>query len=266
MSGKEKPLAQRRVLGVSLTRRRYRLGLRGILVSVGLVSGYAVTLLVDSGAYLWSLPVFSILLVATLVEFVFADYLAERRYPHDTERKLDLLEHSLGSQAVDELRSKIQRTISSFEACDQSCISGTVHVTVDLMPSAESPKRNGLIQLTEYVGSSGGSKGRITTLEKGIVGRCARTGRREVVNFTDQEDYLNRMVQEFGFTKEEAASHTTSARSYVAEPLMSADERPIGVLYFFSTEPQVFPHAAGGTELSEVAQDMVAILRTVSIV
>jgi hypothetical protein len=256
----------KRWFGALSARRRFRLTLRGVLVTVGLVAGYAISLLIDDKLYLASGAVFVVLLVASLLEFVFADYLAEKRYPYDTERKLALLEERLGIKAVSALREKLERTISSFRACDKNCISGTVHVTVDLAASADSTERRGLMQLTDYIGSRGGQKGRITTLEKGIIGRCARTGTQEIVNFADDAEYLKRMVREFGFYAVEAQGHTRSARSYLAHPLLSSEGDAIGVLYFFSTEPQVFPVAARDADLEAVAKDVVGVLQTISMV
>jgi hypothetical protein len=247
------------------TRRRFRLALRAALVTVGLIAGYTITLAVEFKHYGFSTLAFAVLLAATLLEFVWGDSIAERSYPYETERKLALLEDKLGAKVIEAAREKLTRTIASFRACDQSKISGTLHVIVDLQPSAESSVRYGLLQLTDYVGSYGGRKGRITTLEKGIIGRSARTGRRECVNFGSAEEYRSRMVEEFGFSARDANSHTTIARSYLAEPLLQ-EGQPIGVLYFFSTEPQTFPISARDSDLPAVAEDLVGLLRAISMI
>lgn len=85
------------------------------------------------------------------------------------------------------------------------------------------------------------------------------------MNFDDATEYRRRMVEEFGFSREEAEMHTTFARSYLAEPLLLGGT-VIGVLYFFSSEPQVFPLAARGSDLASKGQDFVDVLKTVSIV
>ena len=233
---------------------------------MGLVAGFLISLLIDLKFSIASALVLVVLLVVSILEFVFADYWTERRYPYDTERKLALLEERLGINAVISLRDKLERTIRAFEACDRRCISGTVHLIVELTASAESIERRGLMQLTDYVGERGGQKGRITTLEKGIIGRCARTGTRETVNFSDEDDYLRRMIREFGFSESEARSHTKSARSYLAQPLVSKEGITIGVLYFFSTEVQVFPIAAREADLDGVAHDIMDLLKAISII
>ena len=203
----------------------------------------------------------------TFLEFIFADRIAEKRYPLETEKKLALLEEKLGTLAVRSISEKLGRIISSFNACDQSRISGTVHLIVELLRSPEGKARNGLLQLTEYVGPKGGHKGRITTLDQGIIGRCARTGKIEHVNFLNENEYRSRMVEEFGFSKKESDTHTKIARSYLAIPLVADSEPdPIGVLYFFSTEPQVFPIAASDSGLDAKALDVLDVLKTASIV
>ena len=114
-------------------------------------------------------------------------------------------------------------------------------------------------------GPTAAGRGCVTTLEKGIIGRCARTAKRACVNFSDVHDYRRRMVLEFGFSRAEAEKHTTIAQSYIAEPLLLAGTL-IGVLYSFLTEPQVFPHAARNSDLGSKGQDLVDLLKTVSIV
>lgn len=247
------------------TRRQFRLTLRAIAILVVTGGTYAIALLLAKSMFLWSILPFYLVFLASILEFILADLLTERSYPIETEKKLDMLEKQLGTRAVQSISEKLKRIIQSFEACDQSRISGTVHIIIELVPSPEGRQRYGLLQLTDYVGPRGGSKGRITTLDQGIIGRCARTERIEHVNFGDEAKYRKRMVVEFGFSKNEAKSHTTIAKSYIAVPLL-LQSRLVGVLYFFSTEPQVFPRAALNSDLEAKAQDLLDILKTVSLV
>lgn len=228
-------------------------------------SGYAVALLIAETKLWWSALPFAVLVISTIFEFVVADRTAEHRYPVETEAKLDLLERKLGTRAVESISDKLQRIIFGFKACDQTCISGAVHVVIELNSSLEGRTQFGLLQLTEYSGPGRGSKGRITTLDQGIIGRCARTGRIEHVNFADEAEFRNRMVEEFGFSKREADAHTKIARSYLAVPMINGSEQ-VGVLYFFSTEPQVFPNAARDSDLEAQAKDVLDVLKTASIV
>jgi len=247
------------------TRRQFRLTVRALAVIVAATSAFGVGVFVEFHWFRRATAAFVVGLTATLVELILGDYLAEHTYPFETEKKLEILEHRLGEAAVRAITEKLRRIIASFAACDTRQISGTVHILVELSGSAEDKVRYGLLQLTDYVGPHGGSKGRITTMEKGIVGRCARTAKTEYVNFADVHVYRKRMVEEFGFSRAETERHTTFAKSYIAEPLMLGPN-VIGVLYFFSSEAQVFPHAAREADLTSKAQDLVDLLKIVSIV
>ena len=221
------------------TRRQFRLTLRAVAIIIGACSGYVIALLLSKSLLWLSIIPFTILLLSTFFEFILADLIAEHSHPFDTEKKLDLLERTLGYRAVQSISQKLERIIMNFKACDQSKISGTVHLQVELSPSPEGKSRYGLLQLTNYVGPRGGSKGRITTLDQGIIGRCARTTRIEHVNFADETEYRNRMIEEFGFSKQEATLHTAIARSYIAIPIVT-ESLIAGVLYFFLPNHRYF--------------------------
>jgi hypothetical protein len=85
------------------------------------------------------------------------------------------------------------------------------------------------------------------------------------VNFPTQEEYTRRMVEEFGFTQAEAASHTTAARSYLAVPVFNSHNL-IGVMYFFSTETQVFPRAVDVDVVERHAESVASLLRASEII
>ena len=84
------------------------------------------------------------------------------------------------------------------------------------------------------------------------------------VNFASEEEYRRRMVEEFGFTQAEADRHTTTARSYLAYPLLDEGE-PVSVIYFFSSQPQVFPLAADDGDLRDTAAEIGGLLRAAEI-
>jgi GAF domain-containing protein len=85
------------------------------------------------------------------------------------------------------------------------------------------------------------------------------------VNFSTPAEYKRRMIEEFGFTQAEAERHTTAARSYLAFPVFSSGN-VIGVMYFFSTEPQVFPKAADEDVLERHASVVAGLLRAAEII
>jgi GAF domain-containing protein len=72
------------------------------------------------------------------------------------------------------------------------------------------------------------------------------------------------MVEEFGFSPEEVDRHTKTARSYLAFPIRDRGDM-VGVMYFFSTEPQVFPVAANEDRLRDAAESISALLRAAEI-
>jgi hypothetical protein len=127
-----------------------------------------------------------------------------------------------------------------------------VHLHVEVF--GESGTKPSLLQITDYTRPRlGGSPWRFTEAESGVIGRCLRTGQMEHVNFRDRSEYQRRMVEEFGYSHERANRHTTSARSYLAYPVFEGNQL-IAVLYFFSTEPQVFPNAADPKSLAETGE------------
>ncbi|MCH8823027.1 MAG: GAF domain-containing protein [Planctomycetes bacterium] len=216
-----------------------------------------------------ALYIYLIVCTTAFIEFILADVLADQSFPFDTERKLALMEKSLGASVISTISTRIQQTIQQFPGCDQSRIKGAVHLMAELTSTADKRIREGLLQLTDYVGAEGEAslrkKGRVTLINQGVIGRCARTGQLESADFADAAEYHSAMVREFGFTKEEADGHTQEARSYLAYPL-KYDGCLVGVLYFFTTEPQVFPRAADQTQLEDVAQEMINYLRLAKLV
>ena len=247
------------------TRRQFRMTFRGLAVFLVAATGYAVAVLLALSAIWWSVIPFLVLLAASIAEFALGDYFADRSYPIETEQKLEWLEQKLGARAIRSIEEKLKRIVASFEACDTSRVSGTVHILTPLPPSPEAPIRQGLLQLTDYVGQFGGRKGRVLPIERGVIGRCARTGKTEVANFASLEEYRRRMVEEFGFSSAQISEYTTIARSYIAEPLVF-ESNIIGVLYFFSSEPQVFPHSASNSNLAASALDLVDLLKAAAMV
>src|SRR5690349_16274942 len=118
------------------TRRAFRLGIRFLALLAGAIGTFLISIFHQLNWFRRSLIPFVVVLVAAAVEFLFADYLAEQNYPIATEKKLDLLERRLGQVAVQALSEKLSRTIENFQACDKTRISGTIHILVELSPSA----------------------------------------------------------------------------------------------------------------------------------
>lgn len=244
-----------RLIGIR-THRSFRLTIRAIALLVGLYAAFHLSMLLAKKEFEIVWYVFLVVIVTAFVEFIFADILADRSFPFDTERKLALMEKRLGAQAIEAITQRIKDLIAEFRGCDTALISATVHVFAELTATADQRIREGLLQLTDYVGPDGGKKGRINLINQGVIGRCARTGKMETVDFADEDEYREAMVREFGFTIQEAERHTKTGRSYLAFPLRFND-KVVGVLYFFTSEPQVFPPAADVARLEEVAREIV---------
>ena len=244
------------------TNSKYRKAMRISSVVLGLIAAFFVSLLLESAENWFAALVLLLVIFFALLEFVFADSLADNSFPFETERKLELMEEELGSGAIKIISSKLESFIGELTGCDDKKVSSTVHILTEVNSSDSKSLRMGLLQLTDYVGLSGGRKGRITNIRQGVIGRCARTGEMEVVDFASREEYLKSMVKEFGFTKAETDMHTSSARSYLAYPIKRS-EKMIGVIYFFSTEPQVFPLSANLDSLNKLSCDLSEILSLV---
>lgn len=186
-----------------------------------------------------------------LLEFVFADLIVEAKFPAATARILEQLPRALFDRGVgNKITQDMARCVAQFSGCNKEAITGTVHLLVTTYVDNDIEGR--LLQISDYTGRLGGKKGRLIDPAKGIVGRSLRLGRPDWVSFRDQTEYLERMVDKFGFTQDEARRHTTSARSYLAVPIGENDGPPDLVLFFFSTEPQVFPLCADIDEVKSV--------------
>jgi GAF domain len=247
-------------------RRRLRVRLRLEILAAAALLAYVFAVLVQEQHYGWAvLPAIGLALLS-VGEFIVADIIVDARFPPETAAFLERLEEKLSSTSThQEIVDRLEACVQTFVGCDTDRISSTLHLRVELLGSDGPGVSPGLIQLSDYTTAGlGGRRWRVLTPTKGIVGRCLRAKAMSVVNFSSEEDYRRRMVQEFGFTPSEAESHTQSARSYLAYPVVSRSEL-IGVMYFFSTEPQVFPHAAQETRLQETADVIASLLRAAAI-
>jgi hypothetical protein len=227
---------------------------------------YLFAVLIQEKDWAWSLVPAAVLALLSVGEFVVADVLIDSRFPRESAEFLERLQQRLaGTSTHDEVRAALSACVESFTGLDKDKVSSTVHLTVNVAEVGTSETVLGLVQISDYTRPDlGGRRWRVLKATQGIVGRCARMGEMVHVNFRDAVDYQRRMVAEFGFTKEETARHTTTARSYLAVPITSAGSL-VGVMYFFSTEPQVFPIAADRAELSRAAATVASLFRAAEI-
>jgi hypothetical protein len=231
---------------------------------VGAIAAYAASVLFGESLYYWAIIPTGLILVAAIIEFVFGDVLTEQRYPTRTEALLNNYETKI-KNVHNQLLMQLNSAIQSLDGCDKDKLNATLHLLVELFSPLDSQSQNAFVQITSYTGQLGGTRWRFADVSKGIIGRCYRTRKAEYVNFSSQEEYNERMVREFGYSIDEMKRHTMIARSYWAQPLFSSDQF-LGVMYLFSTEPQVFPMAADTHRIEDIAANIVGILEAGTIV
>ncbi|MEM1166012.1 MAG: hypothetical protein AAGI30_06945 [Planctomycetota bacterium] len=95
---------------------------------------------------------------------------------------------------------------------------------------------NELVQISSYVGGRGGSIGRVFSCRCGIIGVCARSGEFQFAkrNADDPADYRADLVNQWGFTWDEAGDRVVDRFSWVAAPIFAADDgndRVVAVVY-----------------------------------
>jgi hypothetical protein len=236
--------------------RRFRLRMRLYALVAGLFCGYLVAIYVDEGDYDWALLPLGLVMAASVFELVIADIWLNTRYPASTRTVLDRLEIDYARLNVT-VPAYMDELIRSLRGCDVRKVSGVIHLRAPLNTITGS--EDGLVQLTGYSGARRGGAWRTTEASKGIIGRCLRSGQTETASFASQAEFERRMVSEFGFFKDEAARHSREGRSYLATPIKAAG-RLVGVLYLYSTEPQVFPHALDEDQLDSTAAMIGAFL------
>ncbi|MEV8357665.1 GAF domain-containing protein [Microbacterium sp. NPDC076895] len=230
------------------------------------VAAYFFALLVQENRYEWALIPAVILAAASIAEFVVTDLLLDKRFPPRSAALLERLQQKLITTPIhNEIVSALNSCVSGFHGCDPSKISSTLHLRVDVLSEEDSETVPSLIQVANYTRPSlGGPRWRTLNPAVGLVGRCLRLNDLVWVNFRDRAEYDYRMVAEFGFAPEDVQRHTTSARSYLASPLRDSG-RLVGVLYFFSTEPQVFPIAADQDQLTRAGDEILRLMRVAEI-
>lgn len=231
-------------------RRTFRLALRFAAIVIGVALVYVADVLVQESLYGWGALVAVGLAAIAAFEVVFADYLAASRdFPKETEVRLARMVAEIGSETVTLIQQRLRAVILEFKNCDTKQISAAVHVVTELTDNIVGPEgataregsRIGLLQLTDYVGPAEHKKGsgRIFLVTQGVIGRCVRTGKLERVNFSTADEYTQSMVSHYGYSSDEAAKHTMTARSYLAYPILDG-AYAVGSLYFYSTEAAVF--------------------------
>jgi len=249
--------------------KTYRMIYRAIFLILGFFSVFCMSILIQENKYKLALIPGICALICSLLEFVFGEMIVEKSYPSETKRILRAVDN-MSEQVSESLINCIKNIIDNLTGCDKSLVQATIHLRIDVNKTKDDNSRVfGLLQILPYYHlgmthedyiNSKDKRGRMLQSYKGIIGRCLRTENVECVTFSTVEEYNYRMINDFGFTKNEIKNHTFSARSYFAAPFKS-QEQLIGMIYLFSKEPQVFPKAIEMAKFYKEASHVLDILK-----
>lgn len=96
-----------------------------------------------------------------------------------------------------------------------------------------------LLQTFDYLPNGGGGL-RQFPINKGIIGKTYQHKAPIVENFRTDEEYRNQMMLRYNYTQEELAQRTADRKSYLCYPLLDANHKVLGLLYFDSNQPGTF--------------------------
>lgn len=107
---------------------------------------------------------------------------------------------------------------------------------------------NQLQQVVEYVGDQrgGGTFGRVFPAQSGIIGRALREKKPLVASRknTDYLNYIQELVNEWGYTPEDARRRDPATMAWMAVPLTNQQNGQVeGIVYLDSTDPGFFNDA-----------------------
>ena len=245
-------------------RQKFRLKIRAGALVVGFGAALATSILISEHYYWWASVPAALVLLASVVEFVFGDAVTEQQYPARTAAILESYESRI-QNVHNQLLEQLGFAIESLRGCDIQKVNGTLHLVVQLYSPTSNDLEDAFVQITTYSGKLGGSRWRFASVAEGVIGRCFRTREPEWVNFATQEEYDDRMVREFGYTHQDVKRHTGTGRSYWAQPLLIKKEF-VGVMFLFSTELQTFPRAVDRAKLESIATAISESLRAAAII
>src|SRR5688500_5744780 len=114
------------------TQRRLRLAIRLGALIIGLIAAFVMSVEIQLLDFSAGAKWLVLAGAAAAVEFVFADVIAERSFPYDTERKLELMEERLGRSAIETISRRLRQAILELRGCDPNLVSATVHVITEL--------------------------------------------------------------------------------------------------------------------------------------
>lgn len=136
---------------------------------------------------------------------------------------------------------RILRYFDSIPMEDSACLRITVH-------RVEKDEPDKLIQAIDYVGGRGGGEGREFSSSLGIIGLILRSNQNDSEiksvfakrRSTNHESFVKEMVEEWGYSVDEARNLTQDRASWAAVILSDDNDNPTGVLYLDSNTPDYF--------------------------
>ena len=246
-------------------RKRYRMRFRFGAIMVATVSTFFASIYFEEQLYNWALIPMTVLLIVSVSEFVFADIITDRKYPKRTGDILERLERCL-HDFEKHITDSINDVIQNLDVTDKTKVTGTFHLEVEKYTDGSSDDtESALVQIVKYTSRLGGRQWRLRSITKGIIGRCLRLQTEDYANFADQNEFNERMIKEFGFTRGELAKITENGRSYYAHPVFSG-KKVIGVLYLFSTETNIFPKAIKPGDINCCCKSIAGFLNGANII
>ena len=124
----------------------------------------------------------------------------------------------------------------------ESTRGGTLRITIHRVVQATDAAAEELEQLLPYIGGKGAPPGRRFSIRSGVIGRAAR-GRTVVVVARDSENFpgfVRELIRKWAYTEEDARKLTPDRRSWMAVPILAADESVTAVVYLDSSRRNFF--------------------------
>lgn len=130
------------------------------------------------------------------------------------------------------------------EAGVEARADGTLRLTIHrvVRTTTDGAGAQELEQLLPYVGGNGAPPGRRFSIRSGVIGKAAR-GRMVVVVARDGEsysDFVRELISRWAYTEEDARKLTPDRHSWMAVPILAADESISAVVYLDSSVRDFF--------------------------
>ncbi|MFM9902980.1 MAG: hypothetical protein ACKVQJ_00245 [Pyrinomonadaceae bacterium] len=154
--------------------------------------------------------------------------------------------HEADEERYDGLRASVRlihslvRQYYGFDQKETEKLRVTIHRIVKPKPR-RSPEE--LEQVIDYVGGSGGGKGRKFSIRSGITGKAARE--KDVFSASrtnaDHESYIKELISLWGYTEDDARRLSATRNSWLAVPIKYSSGEVTGIVYLDSAEKDFFP-------------------------